>query len=66
MKLGDKVKFVYMGTPKTGSIIEVFKHTLSGQVHQSVKIKADHFAMPVTVNITLFPQWVWLIEEKDE
>jgi hypothetical protein len=54
-----------MGVSKVGTIVEVVEHMMSGQVHQSVKIKSDGFAAVVSINLTLFPRRVRLIEEKD-
>ena len=34
-------------------------------IHRSLKIQAENFALPVTINITLFPHWVCLIEEEE-
>jgi len=64
LKIGDSVKFDYMGASKVGTIVEMVEHLVCGQSHQSIKIKAEGFATVVTINLTLFPQWVRLIEEK--
>lgn len=64
LKIGDRVKFDYMGSSKEGIIIEAVEHLVSGQSHQSIKVKAGGFAMAVTINLTLFPHRARLIEEK--
>ncbi len=65
MKIGDSVKFDYMGVSKVGAIVEIVEHSMGSQIHRSVKIKADGFAAVVSINLTLFPNRVKLVEEKD-
>tara|TARA_Y100001963_G_scaffold63977_1_gene89189 strand:- start:443 stop:640 length:198 start_codon:yes stop_codon:yes gene_type:complete len=65
LQIGDKVKFSHQGAARVGTIIEVFEHKMSGNIHRSLKIQAENFALPVTINITLFPHWVCLIEEDE-
>ena len=62
MKKGDRVKFDHMGEEHFGIVLEVTSSVIGPRFHDIVRVKSDKHTLPLTVNITLFPERV----RKDE
>lgn len=56
MKVGDQIKFDYMGKEHCGTIVEIISRDIGSRSHDIVRVKSDKHISDLLINVTLFPE----------
>lgn len=62
MKIGDRIKFDYMGKEHLGVVLDVTSSNGNMLSHDVIHVKSDDHVSSLVINATLFPERI----RKDE